>query len=126
MSNVAREAFSEFAKKCPHRVSCDPRSDRRRGNHLNIEHVMVFPIRCLLKRPKHWPENVLSARWIMSGGNVMVFGRCSMTSCALGHEWCPECGHRKESHMADLGKHGCPVTGEGFPCGCEHYAQEHL
>ena len=117
----ASEAFERFAAKCPHQVCCE--TPRRPGNALNIEHFGVFPQRCKLKIPSEWKRTgnqPSAARWILSGGELIVFGPCLMCKCALGHKWCPECGHRRESHLDDG---PCRVTDAGtpFPCGCEYY-----
>lgn len=117
----ASEAFKLFASKCPHQVCCE--TPQRPGNALNIEHFTVFPCRCKLKVPEKWSHTKnppSAARWLMSGGEPTVFGPCMMQSCELGHEWCPVCGHRRESHFNDG---PCRVTESGtpFPCGCEFY-----
>ena len=104
--NKASEAFRKFAANCPHRVTIE--QPRRPGNALNVEHFAVAPVRCVLKRPEHWPTSVSATRWLRSGGSTLVFDACGQP-CALGHEWCPECGHRKESHMVRFGKASCPV-----------------
>lgn len=109
------EAYKRFASKCPHRISIQ--EERRPANALCIE-AFGGGDRCKLCVPDHWPKNISAARWIMSGGSPLVFGYCSK-ACALGQEWCPECGHRKENHFNGV----CRVTEDGspFPCGCEHY-----
>lgn len=57
---------------------------RRPANALNIE-VGAFPApRCKLKPPADWPEGMVS-RWLLSGGDAMVLGRCSKP-CPLDKE----------------------------------------
>ena len=108
--------WKKFSKNCPHRIvlGIEPRP----VNGLNVE-IGSFSDRCFLKTPAHWPKNATGLRWIGSGGSAIVFGRCTM-KCALGHEWCPECGHRKESHYGQM---GCIVDVKGWPCACMHYAR---
>jgi hypothetical protein len=65
-------------KDCPHRIEFE--LQRRRANALNVEPIQPMP-RCKLKPPKHWgsPERAceLAIRWLWSGGDGMVFGKCS-------------------------------------------------
>jgi hypothetical protein len=110
-------SFSEFKKDCPHKLT--PADSRRPGNALNVEIPCSPSERCRLKIPENWPDDSHAARWINSGGSELVFGACSQP-CGLGQEWCPDCGHRRESHLEHL-KSCCPVHDRGFPCGCEYY-----
>lgn len=118
-TDLGTAAFRRFAAACRHCV--EPTPERRPGNALNIE-VGRPAARCMMRTPEHWPEGVTAGRWLASGGSPYVLGRCSRSCCPTGHEWCPECGHRKDSHI--LGSCRARAAGDRFGCGCEHYGRE--
>jgi hypothetical protein len=63
------------SESCSQRIT--PEVPRRRGNALNIEVGTPLP-RCKLKLPAHWHgSGVSAARWLMSGGDPLVFGICT-------------------------------------------------
>ncbi len=78
----ARLAEAELARIM---VACKSRIElplsRRPANALNVEIGAPAP-RCLNKRPSHWPPTVGAVRWKASGGDALVFGRCSR-NCPL-------------------------------------------
>jgi hypothetical protein len=62
-------------KECSSRMA--PESIRRPANALNIE-IGTPMERCLLKLPDGWTEKGLTAsRWLLSGGDCLIFGICS-------------------------------------------------
>lgn len=68
-----REPWKE---PCEHRI--EVQTPPRPVNGLNIEIATPQP-RCIQKPPKHIknPEHFHALRWILSGGDPLVFGRCS-------------------------------------------------
>lgn len=64
---------------CPHRIELE--TPRRKANALCIEAGYFLVPRCRLKPPDHWPEGMVT-RWLWSGGDATVLGRCSK-SCPL-------------------------------------------
>lgn len=74
-------------KDCDHvsqpcRFRIDPDLQRRPANALNIEIGFPMP-RCILKTPENWEgTSVTAARWLLSGGDVFVFGICTC-NCPL-------------------------------------------
>jgi len=108
------QAFSEFANTCQYRLAME--TERRPANALCVE-IGTGLDRCQLKMPSHWKGDDLVRRWLGSGGEITVFGICARP-CAMGYEWCPECGHRKVAHWDQ----GCvKKVGEGELCNCQHY-----
>jgi len=61
-------------RNCPHQV--EVKQLRRPANALCIEWFVVYPVRCLLKRPEHWPDTISSLVWLYSGGEATVFSPC--------------------------------------------------
>lgn len=94
--------FDAYSAACPHQLRLA--LERRPGNALNIEIGQPMP-RCRLRAPRHWSGfDPRGTRWLLSGGNGLVFGICSASSCPLRPNHC-KCGHRMENHISE--KHGC-------------------
>jgi len=74
-----KAAWTADVRECPNRI--EPELPRRPVNGLNVEVGPPAP-RCRRKLPKHW-KGVTAARWLLSGGSPLVFGRCS-SSCPSG------------------------------------------
>jgi len=106
--------FLQFRNRCKYRLSKS--IDKRPVNGLNIE-IGSYSDRCSLKTPDHWPESATAARWLLSGGDIFVFGLCQKSSCGLGHKWCSTCGHREESHDIICKPSGCNVE----DCNCDNF-----
>lgn len=74
-------AFAAFADACGNRIEVDV--PRRPANALNVEVGTPFP-RCTLRLPSNWGERAPSAaRWLLSGGDALVFGYCALYACPL-------------------------------------------
>lgn len=92
----ARLAEAELARTtsdCKSRIELPV--PRRPANALNVEIGTPAP-RCLNKRPTHWPHTMSAIRWMASGGDALVFGRCSR-NCPLrakGSQNVPLCSVR--------------------------------
>jgi hypothetical protein len=112
----ATEGFRNYAERCPYRTGRSV--ERRPGNALNVEIGAPMP-RCKLRTPKHWPEHMTAARWIMSGGDCLVFGLCSHGGCPLKPDFC-ECGHMGTTHM-HVGNNPRYCTAQGCSCGHDHW-----
>lgn len=110
----AESAFEAFATACPHRVEMP--TPRRPGNALNVEIGTPAP-RCKVRPPTHWGDETSVARWLLSGGDALVLGRCSRARCPTGQTWCNRCGHRGESHDIPGKPDVCAV------CGCDGETQ---
>jgi len=63
-----------------------PPEQRRPGNALNVEIPISGSPRCTLKTPSNWTKKVTAARWILSGGDVLVFGHCDL-NCPRNAVW---------------------------------------
>lgn len=109
----AMSGFREYASRCPHMRTVAVQ--RRPGNALNVEIGEPQP-RCLLNVPDNWPKEMTASRWIMSGGEILIFGTCKASSCPLRPSHCDRCGHRLENHVDGH----CRVDCGGWPCGCSH------
>lgn len=70
--------WAERSAACGSRVV--PAFLHRRANALNIEPMQPMA-RCLNQKPEHWPASMSALRWIGSGGEPLVFGHCSASSC---------------------------------------------
>lgn len=108
------QAFKRYCEGCPNLIEIAVQ--RRPGNALNIE-IGTPADRCKLKAPGG-PN--MAARWLMSGGDPLAFGLCSRSTCPLKPNHCEACGHRKESHIKEIG--GRCIVGGGFDnCGCDNH-----
>jgi len=68
-----------MSKAC--RYMIEPKLPRRPVNGLCVE-IGQPATRCILKVPEHWPKGGPSgARWLMSGGDPLVFGLCQKSEC---------------------------------------------
>ncbi len=56
----------------------------RRANALNVEPLQPSA-RCLNRKPAHWPASMSALRWVGSGGEALVFGRCEASHCPERH-----------------------------------------
>lgn len=78
----AAEGGLPVAMSCQHLVEIEP---VRGVNALRVESPVVYPERCGLKKPAHWPEIVTAFRWLASGGEGTVFEPCF----GRAHRNCP-------------------------------------
>jgi hypothetical protein len=73
-----QQSWNERSETCGSRVV--PAFLHRSANALNIE-PMQPSARCLNRKPEHWPASMSALRWIGSGGEALVFGRCEASQC---------------------------------------------
>ena len=106
-------SFEEYAKGCPHR--------REFGSFRSVNAFRLEPQapadRCTQQPPATWPPGMI-LRWLGSGGDTLVFGRCLERTCPLEPNFC-NCGHRGGSHWTRGAKAFC-VGGCHVPdCACD-------
>lgn len=63
-----------------------PPENKRPGNALSVEVPLSGAPRCTLKTPSNWPPSISAARWLLSGGDVLVFGHCD-SICPRNAVW---------------------------------------
>ncbi len=66
---------------CQNRIQVE--IERRPGNVLAVEMAGGNP-RCRLLVPPNWKGDATAARWLLSGGSPLVFGRCCSCKEDLG------------------------------------------
>lgn len=108
--SIAGDAFKRYASACPYRL--DFPVVRRPANALNVE--LIQPMRrCKRRPPNDWPVDTAvdyAFRWIVSGGDPLVFGYCCAAYCPLKPNFCESCGRMATTHMT--------INGRTWPYDC--------